>query len=893
MRCRQSLPFLVFLWLTGCNVAAKIGCPGSEKLCDGNCVDLATDSANCGACDNACAEGRTCLDALCGTGSSSSGTTGGTTAASSSGTSGTTGASSTSTNGGSGTAGTTASGSISGGSTSTGSGTGTAGTNGSGTIGGNSTSASTTGAPSLGGPYVGYDAGPRPTIVIDVDAGCTYEQPVISFLRLQDVTVDGLILAGGAPQNQFCGCNNNTDCASNACGTRWTASNTPPDPYQCVQCVRDDQCPDGLGCDTSGDSLNDTCVQCSATAGCDAGQVCDLAIPNGDGWIGNNTCRSDCRSNPASCSPGYCEGDSGVCYDGWGGGNFITCTLQYGWTNYYMGASSISLAWCKSDSDCIVDGGGACYKNVTDIWPLNYTNSYNHQNYTNGFGYCVECTIDGGGCASSADVCQPVSCLTGFSNGVSGSCVNCFLDGGACGRGMYCLDAGSVVGPDGGALLAGICLIGCLTDGDCGGVQPVCVGGACVQCATNIDCPDWTPGCSAANHCDSCSPHFVGSCPGSTACDTSQCGNGKCVCYQDSDCPLDVPKCVGTNSDAGTGGNCACTDSSQCPNGYVCDSRGPYGVTSGCGAVVGGACIAACAGDTDCSMFAATYPFNQDLACNTTTGYCVACVANLDCTAGTSPTQPYVTPSCLSFPDGGDPQSSPTVYTGGGQCGCNDTSQCNGGYVCSGGKCAPPCAYDNGYDSCETSGAHCNTYTGLCQQCQSDIDCANIGVCVDGGCVACRTGDDCLWQVEFGVGGSASNTACVINLYPLNGQLVSEPNCQSACTDSSECPTDGGWACFAVHPGDTPTCNLVCVVGDDAGLGTIADGGQPCPSILPLCASASTDGSAWTLDAGVGVCSLCLGPSDGEHCDAGACGLYCGATATCNLSSCQLWNCNC
>jgi hypothetical protein len=41
-------------------------CPEGTVACSGACVDLSSDSANCGACGNVCAEGDSCSDGECG-----------------------------------------------------------------------------------------------------------------------------------------------------------------------------------------------------------------------------------------------------------------------------------------------------------------------------------------------------------------------------------------------------------------------------------------------------------------------------------------------------------------------------------------------------------------------------------------------------------------------------------------------------------------------------------------------------------------------------------------------------------------------------------------------------------------------------------------------------------
>jgi YVTN family beta-propeller protein len=49
--------------LPGC--AKEITCPSGETLCNGACIDLAVDPANCGACGGACNAGDSCRTGLC------------------------------------------------------------------------------------------------------------------------------------------------------------------------------------------------------------------------------------------------------------------------------------------------------------------------------------------------------------------------------------------------------------------------------------------------------------------------------------------------------------------------------------------------------------------------------------------------------------------------------------------------------------------------------------------------------------------------------------------------------------------------------------------------------------------------------------------------------------
>jgi hypothetical protein len=426
---------------------------------------------------------------------------------------------------------------------------------------------------------------------------------------------------------------------------------------------------------------------------------------------------------------------------------------------------------------------------------------------------------------------------------------SCLLDAGICSGGTYCTDAGT-------------CASGCQSAADCvgSGLGPICHQGTCVECLSPANCPDYNAGCTP--------PPFGGSaqcgicqndqdCPG-THCEAvgGQGFNGnQCGCHSDTECQNlpqnDAPVCLGL-SDAGFpkgSGLCACTDSSQCIQGFICEMRFPYTVTvnTPSGNYTGGACIPQCdlVGGTDCTTAGinptpfAYPPTPPDSVCDSSTGYCVSCSGDVDCYG--SPTAPAIAPSCVLYPNGIDPVSGEP--TGGGVCGCTDTSQCNDNYACwnpgFGGSCQPACTIVNGQDSCNPYRAYgydppptnpfCDTWTGACVQCLDSWGCTNVLVTQINGLYAypgfaapnCNANGNCV--------GCSSDADC-----PANA-----PNCTQGfcgfCTNNSNCFGDAGFTCVQTNGTQgAGTCIVTQCVGDANEIPT--DAGYACPTGYPYCA---------------------------------------------------------
>ena len=421
--------------------------------------------------------------------------------------------------------------------------------------------------------------------------------------------------------------------------------------------------------------------------------------------------------------------------------------------------------------------------------------------------------------------------------------------------GSYCTDGGT-------------CAPGCQTSADCVNSYQgsICHQGQCVICLNDSQCPPNNLGCGNSSYngvqCGICGSDQ--NCPAGLHCENlnNYAGNG-CGCHSDDECANSsvanaVPVCVGLQADIGFpggSGKCGCRTADDCGQFEICETRYPYtvSVNNDTGSYTGGTCLPSCAavGGTDCStagiqpsQYSSTGYLQLDNVCNFQTGYCVSCAQDSDC-AGPydSATGPAITPACVLFSNGNDPTSG--LPTGGGNCACSDTSQCNDGYACwnagLNGACQPPCTVSNGVDSCfpqsyyESSpptAPFCNTETGSCVTCLDSYGCTNQTIdTINGNYLGvsfaantCSPGGQCY--------GCATNADCP----------VSQPNCNNGycgfCMQNADCQSDGGYQfqCidFYTYNGNVGgDCLVKCV---DYGDGTPSDAGNACPPSLPYCA---------------------------------------------------------
>jgi hypothetical protein len=283
---------------------------------------------------------------------------------------------------------------------------------------------------------------------------------------------------------------------------------------------------------------------------------------------------------------------------------------------------------------------------------------------------------------------------------------------------------------------SGTCGPHCADDSDCAPSSQVCDtdAGACVQCLDDTQCSQPTPVCLAgfqqANRCVQCV--LPSQCPDtSPGCAFYQCG----TCGGDTDCPTNIP---------------LCNDQNQCIASCVLSDGGTSCATGGC---------------------------------DTTTGFCVECVVDSNCT---QPDAPY----CATDIDAGEycvqcfnPNQCPTSSPGCGPFGCGScwtdvdcpatAPFCSGDYQCvipcdGGTTCATgACDTDAGYcvqcvddsDCQEPDASYCATdlgYGNYCVQCVASSDCGDAGPCNSGylTCGSCYADSDCPPEVPMCTYGS-------------------------------------------------------------------------------------------------------------------------------------------
>ncbi len=664
-----------------------------------------------------------------------------------------------------------------------------------------------------------------------------------------------------------------------------------------IDCVNDQECPDGLVCEDDGDGQ--LCRPgCRGDRDCDLGTLC-----NRDGWI----CEPGCASNTDCPRDTYCGPDDDLgrdrCLDG--------CRLQ--------------PDSCRNGESCNADTreceSGPCQRDG-DCAAEEYCDTSGRENV------CVEgCRVDGcpqdqhcntesriceAGCVEDGDCplgfyCDPFffECLDGCRDNDECEqpqvCEDVFLDVGFrhrcvapqcnfdedCPESFYC-----GIDPD---TRERTCLSGCRTDPDDCGDRSRCNARTreceTFQCVGDDDCDPGRlcadqrcePGCRDNNACDGACVEGLCACQDTDDCaEGLVCGaDGACVapCASDGDCEDGLvcqpatQSCVeGCSRDNECGGfengfrcdplvrECGpirCAMDQTCPVDWFCNldddpalceegcRPGQCGFEQYCDLDVR-ECVDGCLIDEHCAF--GTF-------CDADANLCrVGCRDDLECGFGETcqdtvdendePTRRCLPPSCVADDD------------------CDEFSFCGFDEQRDENLCMPGCR-DNP-DNCP-EGSVCSADTRLCEidACQEDGECDQGQICFDFGqemiCrIGCREDVDCE-RGEQCLGGTF-RCSCQTNNDCADGQTCSIGECGPPCFGDSCGP---GLFC---NP-DTQACSFTCEIDFECGgfeLGLGCTDGECGPR---ACVRDQQCGPAQYCD---GVCQegcRVLGCGPESHCD--------------------------
>ncbi len=405
---------------------------------------------------------------------------------------------------------------------------------------------------------------------------------------------------------------------------------------------------------------------------------------------------------------------------------------------------------CRNNSDCSghPDGnycdGDNCVECINDNHCPGSSVCINRQ--------CRECRDngdcdDGNNCTN--DVCQfnntcsfPNACPGQECVSTTGVCVDC-LNNGDCNDGDNCTD--------------NICNVGsgtCSFPAKCQ-MDEICLGnGSCVECTNNNHCDD-SDNCTN-NICNNNSCTFPAKCQMDEVCQA----DGSCVeCVNDGQCAgssvCENNQCVECRNDGQCAGSSVCENNQcvECRNAAQCND--------------GNNCTNDVCTNNSCS--------NPDAcpgqACITTTGQCVACINNGDC-SGNPAGNICDNNQCVECVGNGD---------------CNDGNNCTND-VCSNNSCSNP-------DACP--GEECIAATGQCVECINNNDCNGNpagNFCDNNQCVECINNGDCS-DGDNCTTDTCSNNSCSFPdacpgeaCVPATGQCVECVN-DGDCTMPQTCDT--------------------------------------------------------------------------------------------------------
>ncbi len=506
---------------------------------------------------------------------------------------------------------------------------------------------------------------------------------------------------------------------------------------------------------------------------------------------------------------------------------------------------------CLSASDCPADGGyvcngEACAAHCTPIVPIQPGRTCSENGECFGPEHlcdttqhaCVQC-LQQSDCQGN-QVCTHGTCANTLTN-CNGTCADltqdpndCGACGNACAADSTCVNGTCVTCPDAGSDCSNVCKNLRNDPSNCGHCANVCmandtcVDGQCTPCPAFPDagvpqealecsnvCVDWL---NDPNNCSGCG----------NVCPSGVCRGGNCIspCLSDAQCSGGTPYCDVI------GGFCVgCLTSIGCPTGEVCEIRpiGANGAQSFCDRPLG-----SCgAGTWDCSQNP------EQPVCDPSTGDCVQCLTSADCpdggyvcNAGACAESCAPIPAPASICTGGDicPRWAPICDEARGLCGvCAEESDCPTGMTCELGQCV------GNIVDCDGTCADLTSDPNNCGSCGHSC---GDGLCVDGSCQPCPSGDSvcshtCVDLSSDHANCGACGNACPSNSTCTNASCVPCPDgdagyslwgCTGYCADFRHDPDNCG-ACGNVCPGGTLCVNENCEIPCTTDADCAFDGG--------------------------------------------------------------------
>lgn len=518
-------------------------------------------------------------------------------------------------------------------------------------------------------------------------------------------------------------------CVENKCGLRDV---TVPE----VKCTP--ECAASEFCDTSG--TTGVCRTCSATQGCSAPLVCDVAANAGKGQ-----CKA-CTDSTATGTDSGCTAASPMCDTTGGNGLGVckTCTDTASGNAADMGCSA-STPLCDPAGN---SGAGLCKAcsdtaagNTQDLG-CSTTSPVCDPAAANGIGACKTCTDTATGtdtdlgCSAAAPICSTTA------SGGRGACRSCQDTASGNGTDLNCSAATPLcdVAAGGGTGVCKACTdsaAGNAQDQGCSAGSPVCDvtgnggAGVCRNCVDSASGAGTDVGCGAsAPICDPAGSSGAGAC---RACLDSATGAS-----MDVGCATGAPVCDAAAS-SGVGACKVCVDTAG-PGSNTQDD-GCFSPTAICDP-------AASSGAGACKVCVPTEGCPGAQTCNAAGSACEGCVDNASCTNASTPfckaaPPPSVCVECLV--DGQCTNSFRPACSASNFCGCTADAQC---------VTAPGNA-----DFCLLSG---NNTRGECKVCLTDASCRQVNPSTPfctadlSACIQCRSTADCaLTQVC-----NATTSAC-------------------------------------------------------------------------------------------------------------------------------------